>query len=194
MAQLNLRVTGKLSNCCASLSTFLWEKIQHKFPENFCSTKPGKRTRSNFRSVPGVCPEDHFDVKGVSCEPDYSDCDLTQQPGPEEAPTRLTTTPHPTTQQPVTLIRDARDVSNSTLRPLNESNYEIEDNKALFETSPSPQVPDSWKRVNPSLATTRHATTQPRPRCKSVNNTCVKDSVLYKAHGPLTGYCIKSDR
>ena len=173
---------------------FYGRKLQPKRSEN--SQAPHRETGAGliFALFPGVCPEDHFDVKGVSCEPDYSDCDLTQQPGPEEAPTRLTTTPHPTTQQPVTLIRDARDVSNSTLRPLNESNYEIEDNKALFETSPSPQVPDSWKRVDPSLATTRHATTQPRPRCKSVNNTCVKDSVLYKAHGPLTGYCIKSDR
>ena len=34
----------------------------------------------------------------------------------------------------------------------------------------------------------------PRLKCRSMNNTCVEDAVLFKAHGPLTGYCIESDR
>ena len=45
-----------------------------------------------------------------------------------------------------------------------------------------------------SEATTTPVPDKVRLKCRSMNNTCAKDAVLFKAHGPLTGYCIESDR
>ena len=51
------------------------------------------------------------------------------------------------------------------------------------------------RRLPPLESTPKSAVPErSRLKCRSMNNTCVKDAVLFKAHGPLTGYCIESDR
>jgi len=97
-----------------------------------------------FSFSTGFCPEDHTDVKGVDCKPDYTNCD------------ELTTTSTSTTTTTTTTS-----TTESVLRTRRQTD------KLAYPTG---------------------------LKCRALSGKCEAGKVVFKAHGPLTGNCVPSDR
>ena len=87
-------------------------------------SKPNSWLHGDFLKMDlilGQCPEDHIDVKRVTCQPNLTDCSATREKGPSE----------------------------------------------------------SLKGFH---------------KCRAQGTQCPQGKTIFKAHGPLTGYCVPSDR
>ncbi|XP_059086037.1 P2X purinoceptor 4-like isoform X1 [Tigriopus californicus] len=142
----------------------------------------------------GLCPEDNNDVKGVTCEPDESNCDLFEGKVRLSRPKVKPTAPDLKTR----IEFEAMDLlfSNETT--------EDEDNGMMNKTNSQPMTVTETNALIGTRAplTTRTATTPLstafRPlltrKCHGKSRACPKGKIVYKAHGPLTGYCVPTDR
>ncbi len=143
-----------------------------------CSTR-----LTSLSSSLGFCPEDNFDVKGVNCRPDPTSCDEDDAIGTTTAATTtISTTPSTGAQ---TLRMRASPLRASTTSP---------SSKSVPAASSVPSSSTHAPTSSPAEASNSSEAWTPSRRCQALDGTCPKGSVIFKAHGPLTGFCVKSDR
>ena len=157
-------------------------------------------------SFSGFCPEDNFDVKGVTCQPDLTNCDeLVTEPPPVTRPqSNVTMRLIPVTDE-VTTVRGKREVTEEVTAD-NSTQLILEDtvtSSSSVETTTT-RVPkmDYMTTMKSELATVTtkkdkkspKITLSSKKKCRAAVGQCPKGAVIFKAHGPLTGNCVRSDR